>query len=129
MPEPLEPGLAIGRVEDVFEGVAAMPRPHAGGDGEQMPVVVAEDAVRGVAQVAQPAQHAERIGAAIDQVAEHVDPVARGGEADLGEQPVERVGAALDVADEDHSADPPDSATLPARHRCARAWTLPCCCS
>ena len=59
--EPLQPGLAIGRVEDVLEGVAAMPRPHPGGDGEQMPVVVAEDAVRGVAEAAQPAQHAERI--------------------------------------------------------------------
>ena len=65
--------------------------------------------------------------AAVDQVAEHVEPVARRREADLGEQPVERVGAALDVADEIVHG----SILLrwPARHRCARAWTLPFCSS
>ena len=42
---PVEPGLAVGRVEDVVERVAAVARPHAGGDGEQVPVVVAEHAV------------------------------------------------------------------------------------
>ena len=110
---PVEPGLAVGRVEDVVEGVAAMARAHAGGDGQQVPVVVAEHAGRGAAEIAQPAQRAERVGAAVDQVAEHVEVVARRREGDLVEQPVERIGAALDVADEVvHGCD---SATLASR--------------
>ena len=69
----------------------AVARPHAGGDGEQVQVVVAEQAVGGVAEAAQPAQHGQRLRAAVDQVAEHVEAVARRREADLGEQAVERV--------------------------------------
>ena len=127
MAQPVEPGLAIGRVEDVLERVAAMARSHARCDGEQVPVVVAEHARGGVAEVAEAPEHAERIGPAVDEVAEHVEAVARRREAGFREQPVEGVGAALDVAHEEvHGFD---SATLPARHRCARAWTLPSCSS
>src|SRR3954469_12534606 len=111
---PGQPLLAVGRVEDVVERVAAVARTHAGGDGEQVPVVVAEHAARRRAEAAQPAQRRERSGPAIDEVAEHV-------------QVVERRGTALDVADEVMHGSillrwlSPD--------RCARAWTSPSCCS
>ena len=74
---PVEPGLPIRRIEDVVEGVAAVARADAGGDGEQMPVVVAEHAGGGAAEAAQQAQGAERVGAAVDQVAEDIEMVAR----------------------------------------------------
>ena len=125
--QPREPRFAVGRIENVLERIVAMPRPDARGDGEQMPVVVAEHAGGRVAQAVQPAEHGERTRAPVDQVAEHVELVARRRKGDLGEQLLEGVGAALDVADQViHGFD---SATLPARHRCARAWTLPFCSS
>ena len=52
-------------------------------------------------QAAQQAQCTQRIGAAVDQVAEHDQLVARWREADLGEQAVEGIAAALHVADEE----------------------------
>ena len=57
-----------------------------------------------------PEQRAQRLGAAVDQVAQHGEPVAGRGEADFGQEAVEGVAAALQVADEVvHSGD---SATL-----------------
>ena len=45
-------------------------------DGEQVPVVVAEDAARRRAEPAQAAQRPERGRAAVDEVAEDVEVVA-----------------------------------------------------
>jgi hypothetical protein len=75
-------------------------RSHAGGDGEEVPVVVAEDAARRRAEPAQPAQRRQRRRPAVDEVAEDVQMVARRLERHRGEQPLERVAAALEVADE-----------------------------
>ncbi len=77
-----------------------MRRPHAGGHREQVQVVVAEQEARRVAQRMQALEHAQAVGAAVDEVAQHVQAVARRREADLGEQAIEGVAAALQVADQ-----------------------------
>ena len=52
------------------------------GDGQQMEVVVAEDRDGGVAERLHFAQHGERVGAAVDEVADQPQPVAARREAD-----------------------------------------------
>ena len=91
--------------------------------------MVAEHAAGRRAEAAQPTQRRERSGAAIDQVAEHVDVIARRRERDFVEQPVERRGAALDVADEVMHGSillrwPPPTAA-PAHGRCPPAVSRP----
>ncbi len=98
--QPVEPGLAVGCGQDLVQGVAAVRAAHAVGEGQQVQVVVAEQAGRAALERAQPAQHGQRARAAVDQVAQRMQVVARGRVADLGEQPRERVVAALDVADQ-----------------------------
>jgi hypothetical protein len=91
--------------------------------------VIAEQAHCRVAEAAQAPQHRERPRPAVDEVAEDDEAVARRREADLGEQPLERVGAALEIADQmDHAsillrfAGPTRSAARLRR----RAWTSRC---
>ena len=52
------------------------------------------------ADLTHPLQHAERIGSAVDQVADAVDPVIRT-QREPQKEPVERRAAPLDVSDED----------------------------
>jgi len=70
----------------------------AGRDGEEVQVVVAEHGHYGVAEGAHLAQHLERRGTAIHQVADQPEPVRGDGEADEVEQLAELGVAALDVA-------------------------------
>jgi hypothetical protein len=62
--------------------------------------VVAEQAGGRIAERMQPFEHAQAVRAAVDEVAEHMQPIARRREADGGEQAVERIAAALQVADQ-----------------------------
>ena len=97
--EPVDEVGAIGRGEDVVERVAAMRRAVARGDGQQVQVVVAEHDLRRVAQRLHLAQDRERTGAAVDEVADEPQPVARRREPDQVEQLHELLVAALQVAD------------------------------
>jgi hypothetical protein len=67
--------------------------------GEQVQVVVAQQALRGVAQRREAAQHLERAGAAVDKVAQDIERVAARRESDLVEQALKRCVATLQVAD------------------------------
>ena len=75
--EPCDERVAVRRVEDRVERVAAMRLAMAGGDGEQVEVVVAEHGDGGIAERHHLAQHGERSGAAVDEVADEPQPVAR----------------------------------------------------
>lgn len=86
--QPAEQGLAVGRVEDVVQGVLAVRFAHALCGGEQVQVVVAQQAGGGIAEPLEPAQRGQRGGPAVDQVAEQVEPVAGRGEVDFLEQPL-----------------------------------------
>jgi hypothetical protein len=70
------------------------------GHRQQVQVVVAQQAGGAALQVAQAAQHAQGIGAAVDQVAQQVEMIAGRGKVQFGQQPFEGVAAALEVADE-----------------------------
>ena len=95
--EPVEPVLAVGREQDVVQCVGASGRAHAGGDTEQVDVVVAENDARAAAERPHLAQYAEVVGASVDQIAAEPDIGVRG---NLCEQSGERFGAALNVADD-----------------------------
>ena len=71
----------------------------AGGDGQQVQVVIAEHGDGGVAERVHLAQHGERIRAAIDEIADEPQPIARRREADQRQQLAELGMATLDVAD------------------------------
>ena len=59
---------------------------------------------------AQATQHAQAVRPAVDEVAQEVEVVPRGGEIEGLQQPLQRIAAALQVANEvDHGKD---SATL-----------------
>jgi hypothetical protein len=121
--QPVEPGLALGAGEDLAERVAGMQRPHTMGHGKQVQVVVAEQAARRVAQAAQPAQRGQRLRAAVDQVAEHKEAVARRRKGQCRQQVVECVAAALQVAHQVvHGSILLRS---PSRVAARPAWTLP----
>ena len=76
-----------------------MRRAVSGGDGQQVQVVVAEHRDRGIAERHHVAQHRERIGTAIDEIADEPQPIARRREADQRQQLAELGMATLDVAD------------------------------
>ena len=98
--QPLDPRVAVARVEDVLQGVAFAERAHAVRHREKMQVVVAEQAGRGRAQLAQTAQGGEVLRPAIHQVAEHDHVIARRREVDRSEQALERDTATLHVSDD-----------------------------
>jgi hypothetical protein len=73
--------------------------------GQQVHVVVAQQAGGGFAQASQAAQHLQGLRAAVDQVTQHHDAVARRRKADRGQHLFERLRATLQVTDEmDHRA-------------------------
>jgi len=97
--EPRDERVAVGRREDRVQRVLAVRLAVAGGDRQQMEVVVAEHRDRCVTERHHLAQHGERSGPAVDEVADQPQPVARRREADDVEQLAEFGVAALDVAD------------------------------
>ena len=81
-----------------IERIALAGLAHAVRDGQQVQVVVAQHALGGIPEGRQALQHGERLRAAVHEVAQEVDAVARWGEVDGGEEVVQRVAAALEVA-------------------------------
>mmetsp|Transcript_4959 Transcript_4959/g.18008 ORF Transcript_4959/g.18008 Transcript_4959/m.18008 type:complete len:200 (+) Transcript_4959:670-1269(+) len=78
LPQPVDQGRAVGRREDVVQRVTGADPAHAVGDGEQVQVMVAEQAGGRAAEGLEPAQRRERPRPAVDQVAEQPEAVARG---------------------------------------------------
>ena len=87
--------LRLGERLQVEWHLQSMPR----GSRQQVEVVVAENRHRRIAQCFHFAQDGERIGAAIDEVADEPQPIFAGGESDQLEQLAELGVTALDVAD------------------------------
>ena len=94
--KPVDEFLPVGRGEDVVERVLLVGRRKARGDGEKMQVVIAEEKTRPGAERADAAQHAERFGTAVDEVAEKEKFRVFGKEA---EEFVQALEATLNVAD------------------------------
>ena len=97
--QPVEQFGTVGRRQHLSDRILAMRFDEAVGDRQQVQIVVAEHDHRLVAQRLCPAQHRQRIRAAVDQVAHQPQPVARGVEVDLLQQQLQRLKAALNVAD------------------------------
>ena len=91
--------VAIGRGEDFVQGIALVDAGMAGRHRHQVQVVIAQHAHRCLAEPAHEAQHLQRVGTAIDQVAHQPEPVAGAVEADQFEQFAELRQAALEIAD------------------------------
>lgn len=108
--QPGQPVLAIGGLQDGIERVAAVRLAHTMRHGQQVQVMVAQQAGHRALQRTQAAQHAQAVRPAIDEVAQEVEVVPRGGEIEGLQQPLKRITTALQVANEvDHGKD---SATL-----------------
>ena len=97
--QPAQELVAIGCLEDRRDGVVPVRLRVPGRDGQQVEIVVAEDGDGGIAQRLHFAQHRERLGAAVDEIADEPETVALRCEADEREQLAELRVAALDVAD------------------------------
>jgi len=97
--KPSEQCVAILGGENGIERVVGMRLAVAGGDRQQMKIMIAEHGHGRVAQRDHFAQHGQRIGPAIDQVADEPQAVGVGRETDEVEQLAEFGVAALDIAD------------------------------
>ena len=99
-PQPVEQVVAIGRRENLAERVLGLEL-FAGGERgrEQMQIVVPEDSDGRGAERLDPTQYVERPRAAIDEIADEPQTIARRIESDAVEQRLEFGGATLDVAD------------------------------
>ena len=98
--QPVEQAFAIRRLQDGPQPVVAVaPLGVAAGERQQVQVVIAEHDGGRIAEAGNPAQHVERGGPAVDEVADEPEPVAGRVEAEEREQVVEFGGAALYVAD------------------------------
>ncbi len=98
--QPMQELVAVGGRENRRDRVAAMRFRMPGSDGEKMEIVVSEDGDCRIAERLHLAQHGERFGSAVDEVADEPEPVAAARrEADQLEQLAELRVAALDVAD------------------------------
>ena len=96
--QPLDQALPIRRVQHVVQRVVRARRSYTVGHGQQMQVVIAQDAARCVPQVHQTTQHSSRIRPPIHQVAKHIKHVTAGGKTDFAQQlPKGRV-TTLDIA-------------------------------
>ena len=85
--------------EDARERVLRRRLPGAVDDGEEVQVVVAENGDRGRAEVPHEAHRLERGGAAVGDVADEPESIARRVEAGRLEQALERFEATVQVAD------------------------------
>ena len=67
-PQPAEQFVPVGCLEHVVEGIPTTLARHAGGDHQQVDVVVAEHGHRARAEPGHVAQHRERLAATVYQV-------------------------------------------------------------
>ena len=68
--EPIQKFDTVGRVQDRRKRIAVMRLRMSGGHREQMEIVIAQDRNGGVAKRFDLAQHRERFGTTIDEVAD-----------------------------------------------------------
>ena len=81
-----EPGdelFTVRSLEHPVERVVTAPLPHAERAADEMEIVVAENDHRSIAETRDVAQHLERLGAAIDQIAHKPEPILLRVEADF----------------------------------------------
>ena len=78
VPQPVEQRLAVRCLQNVLYRIVAARLAHTLPQCQQMQVVVAEQAVRGVAQRHQAAQRTQRIRPPVHQIAQKVQSVAAG---------------------------------------------------
>src|SRR6185312_376797 len=97
--EPLEKGVAVGRLQDLIQGIRPARWTAAARDGQQVQVVVAEHDDSVVPECAHVPQYLERLRATIDQITDEPQPVAVRREAYPAEKCSQLITAALDVAD------------------------------
>ena len=95
LPQPAQHRLALGRLQHVMNRVATMRFAHAVGDSQQMQVMVAEQALRRIAQRHQAAKGAGRVRPAVDQVTQHIQRVAAGRERNFRKQALQCAVATL----------------------------------
>ncbi len=95
--QPVEQLVAVPGLEDVVEGVAAS-LAAAVGQRQQVQVVVAQDAQGRRSEAAHEAQGLQGLRAAVDQVPGEPQPVPGRIEAQLVEEPAQRVVATLEIA-------------------------------
>ena len=97
--QPVEQLVAVGRAQNRSQRVSAVRFDVAGGDHQQVQVVIAEHGDRARAEAFHEAQHRQRMRAAVDEIADQPQAVARRIEAALVEQTAQRRVTALDVTD------------------------------
>ena len=97
--KPVDQLVAIRRGEDRVERVLAVRLAVAGGDREEMEVVVAEHRDRRISKCHHLAKDSEGAGAAVDEIADEPQTVLRRREPDEVEQLAELGVTTLDVAD------------------------------
>jgi hypothetical protein len=96
-PQPSEQLGAIGRLEHLAERVVLARALGAFELRHEMKIVVSEHRHRALAEVAHEAQHLERLGSAVHQIAEEPQSVP-GAEIGLAQQLLQLIEAALHVA-------------------------------
>jgi len=96
--QPLQQLGAIRCFDDLAQGVGFLQAFDVPPGGQQMQVVVAEYANQGFADAIEEAQGVQRLGAPIDQVANQPQTIVFRVERDLLEQALQRLQAALQVA-------------------------------
>jgi hypothetical protein len=97
--KPLEQVVAVGGRQDFAQRIVAA---HAGGSerhGQQVQIVIAQRNRGGIPQRADPAQHPQRIGTAIDEITYEPQPVTIRGVSQGPQQVAEFGVAALHIAD------------------------------
>ena len=70
MTQPIKQLWGIGRGKQFMQSVALMSSARSAAYGQRMQIMIAEQALRSIAQGLQLAQHFERIGPTINQIAE-----------------------------------------------------------
>ncbi len=97
--QPLEQGIAVFGGQQFIQSIVAADAGASQRNRQEMQVVIAESDGGGLAQRANPAQHAEGLRTAIDQIPDEPQSIAIRGEPDGAEQGAEFLIAALHVAD------------------------------
>ena len=97
--QPVQQFVAVGGTQDRVQRVAMVLLDVAGGDDQEMQIVIAEHGDGTRAEVFHETQYGERLRAAVHEVADHPQAVACWFEVELVEQPPQRRITTLDVAD------------------------------
>ena len=108
--QPVEQVVAIRGVEDFLQGVAFFQALAVVRHGQQVQIVIAQHAGQGIAHGVEKTQGFQRLRATVDQVADQPQTILGGVEGHFLKQALQRLQAALQVAD---GVDGHISAALP----------------